>query len=136
MRQEIAWPSYNNSDIKMLPNYLFPEQAVTKDGEGPSIDVESAAGKSIQVTLGVTDVVEQESLDVAIYGSADGNEWGAKPVTAFPQKFYKGLYSIVLDLTPAPDIRFLKIKYTLHRWGHWTSGPNFKFFVFAEPAAG
>jgi hypothetical protein len=136
MRPEVAWPGFNNSDITMLPNFLFPEQAVTKDGEGPSIDIEGAAGKSIQLTLGITEVLEQESLDVAIYGSTDGNEWGPKPITAFPQKFYQGMYSIVLDLTATPDIRFLKVKYKTNRWGHWTSGPEFKFFVYAEPVAG
>jgi hypothetical protein len=116
----------------MLPNFLFPEQAVTKEGEGPSLPLEDAAGKPIQVTLGITDIVEQESLDVAIYGSASGIEWGAKPLTAFPQKFYKGISTILLDLSSTPDVAHLKVKYKPSRWGHWTNGPMFKFYVFAE----
>jgi hypothetical protein len=77
-------------------------------------------------------VVEQASLDVNIFGSADGTEWTAKPLLAFPQKFYKGLYTVLLDLSATPDVRFLKVKYKPARWGHWTTPPQFRFYVFAE----
>ena len=117
----------------MLPNFLFPEQLVTSNSEGPALDISDRTGTVIQLTLGITDIVEQESLDVAVFGSVNGEEWGVKSLTTFPQKFYKGMYTILLDLTATPDIRFLKIKYTMNRWGHWTTGPAFKFFVFAEP---
>jgi hypothetical protein len=116
----------------MLPNFLFPETEVQKDGEGPVVPVEGAAGKTIQLTLGIAGAIEQASLEVAVYGSADGTEWTAKPIVAFPQKFYKGVYTILLDLSQAPDVRFLKAKYKLGRWGHWTTGPEFKFYVYAE----
>ena len=117
----------------MLPNFLFPEQLVTSNAEGPVLDISEHAGSVIQLTLGITEIVEQESLDVAIFGSVDGDEWSAKPLTTFPQKFYTGMYTILLDLGPLPNVRFLKVKYALNRWGHWTTGPAFKFFVFAEP---
>ena len=120
----------------MLPNFLFPEQAVTQDGEGAVVEIGAAAGNIIQLTLGITDVIEQESLDVTVHGSSGGTEWSAKPIATFPQKFYKGMYTILLDLTAAPDTQFLKVKYTVNRWGHWTTGPMFKFFVFAEPLPG
>jgi hypothetical protein len=117
----------------MLPDFLFPEAEVLKDGEGPSVSIENAAGVPVQLTLGITGTVEQESLDVAVFGSADGNEWAAKPLAAFPQKFYQGTYTIVADLGQSPDVRFLKVKYKMGRWGHWTDGPKFTFYVFAEP---
>jgi hypothetical protein len=120
----------------MLPNFLFSEQAVTQDGDGPAIEIDGASGHVVQLTLGITDAIEQQSLDVAVYGSPNGAEWGAKPLTTFPQKFYKGMYTILLDLSPWPETRFLKINYKMNRWGHWTSGPVFKFFVFAEPLPG
>jgi hypothetical protein len=120
----------------MLPNFLFPEQAVTQDGEGAALEIGDAAGAVIQLTLGITDLIEQESIDVTIYGSAAGVEWSVKPLATFPQKFYKGMYTILLDLTPASDVHFLKVKYKMNRWGHWTTGPMFKFFVFAEPLPG
>jgi hypothetical protein len=120
----------------MLPNFVFPEQAVTQDGEGPAVEIDGAAGQVIQLTLGITDAIEQESLEVAVYGSAGGEDWTGKPLTSYPQKFYKGMYTILVDLTPTPEVRFLKVKYKMNRWGHWTSGPMFKFFVFAEPLPG
>lgn len=116
----------------MLPNFLFPETEVRKDGEGSAVEVGNAAAKTLQLTLGITDAVEQESLDVMVLGSPDSAQWTAKPVATFPQKFYTGVYTIVLDLGETPDIQFLKVKYKVNRWGHWTTGPQFRFYVFAE----
>jgi hypothetical protein len=118
----------------MLPNFLFPEAEVQKEGEGPAVPVGDAAGKTLQLTLGITEVVEQESLEVHVHGSADGSDWTAKPLAAFPPKFYKGVSTILLDLAPVPDVQFLRVKYKADRWGHWTSGPTFRFYVFAESA--
>jgi hypothetical protein len=120
----------------MLPNFLFPEQTVTDNGEGPTVDLGDAQGTTLQLTLGITDLNEQVSLDVMIHGSVDGEDWSAKPLTAFPQKFYKGVYSIFLDLSDQPEIRSLKVKYKTHRWGHWTEGPRLVIYVFAETLVG
>jgi hypothetical protein len=118
----------------MLPNFLFPEEHVAgKEGEGASMALGNASGQIVQLTLGITDAIEQASLDVLVYGSADNVEWGAKPLVSFPQKFYKGVYTILLDLTASPDVKYLKVKYKANRWGHWTKGPEFGFYVFAEP---
>jgi hypothetical protein len=68
-----------------------------------------------------------------VHGSPDGETWGAKPLFAFPPKFYKGIYTILLDLGQTPDIRFLRVRYKAARWGHWKSGPRFRFYVFVEP---
>jgi hypothetical protein len=119
----------------MLPNFLFPETEVRKDGEGPVLALENATVNTLQLTLGITEAVEQESLDVLVFGSTDGTEWGAKPLLAFQQKFYTGTYTMLLDLSATPDVRFLKVKYKAARWGHWTTGPQFKFYVFAEALA-
>lgn len=116
----------------MLPNFLFPESEVQKDGEGPAVPVGDAAGKLIQITLGITNTVEQESLEVLIFGSADGADWAARPLVSFPQKFYKGMYTILLDLAPTPDVRFLQARFKTQRWGHWKTGPQFRFYLFAE----
>ena len=116
----------------MLPNFLFPETTVDKDGEGPVVPLEDAAGKTIQLTLGITDVIEQESLEVAVYGSTDGANWLPKPLISFPQKFYSGTYTLILDLSETPAAQFLKLKYKTGRWGHWTTPAQFKFYVFGE----
>ena len=116
----------------MLPNFLLPETEVQKDGEGPALPVDDAVGKTIQLTLGITEVIEQESLEVHIFGSTDGAEWMPKPLISLPQKFYKGISTILLDLSQTPDIRQLKARYKVGRWGHWTTTPQFRFYLFAE----
>ena len=79
------------------------------------------------MTLGITRIIEQESLDVSIWGSEDGNEWGTKPLLAFPQKFYCGTYQILVDLSAHPDVRHVRAKWAVNRWGKrdpkplWTS---------------
>src|SRR4051794_18939482 len=96
----------------MLPNFLFPEQVVTdKSGEGTAVPVDSAAGTVLQLTLGITEVKEQQSLDVLIFGSADGASWAPKPLTSFPQKFYTGVWTILMDLSSTPEIRHLRVNY-------------------------
>jgi hypothetical protein len=119
----------------MLPSFLVEEQAIEKDGEGPVVALDGAAGKTLALTLGITDVKEQQSLDVQVFGSADGAEFGPKPLTAFAQQFYKGVSTTTFDLSPSPDIRYLRVRWKVGRWGHSTDAPMFRFYVFAEVAA-
>jgi hypothetical protein len=116
----------------MPNNFLVPETQAEKDGSGEPLDVGAAAGGPLALTLGITKIVEQESLDVSIWGSADGKEWGAKPLAAFPQKFYQGVYTILLDLAAHPEVRFLQARWKLARWGVGHTQPVFSFYVFAE----
>ncbi|HYP04613.1 MAG TPA: hypothetical protein VER03_00125 [Bryobacteraceae bacterium] len=118
----------------MLPNFLVEEQAVEKDGEGPVVALEGAAGKALALTLGITDVKEQQSLDVQIFGSADGSEFGTKPLTTFAQQFYKGISTATFDLAPTPEIQYLRARWKVGRWGHSVDAPMFRFYVFAELA--
>jgi hypothetical protein len=80
-------------------------------------------GGTLVLTLGITRIVEQESIDLSIWGSPDGHEWGAKPIATFPQKFYCGTYQIILDLTGHSDIKFLRAKWAVNRWGNGDSKP-------------
>jgi len=116
----------------MLPVFLLPETTIREAGTGSPLDLGKSQGRMILLTLGVTRIIEQESLDVAIWGSADGNEWGAKPLISFPQKFYCGTYQILLDLTPHPDLKFVRVKWNAQRWGKGDSKPLFGFYVFAQ----
>ncbi|HEY7680872.1 MAG TPA: hypothetical protein VIC04_10180 [Terriglobia bacterium] len=113
----------------MLDVFLVPEITVEASGESDAIALETGAGQTHLLTLAVTGIVEQESLDVSIWGSADGQEWGAKPLTAFPQKFYQGVYQLLLDLRSQPDVRFLKTKWAVNRWGVGSQTPHFRFLV-------
>jgi hypothetical protein len=116
----------------MLPRFLLPETTVREAGNGSELDLGDSQGRLVLLTLGITRIIEQESLDVSIWGSADGQEWGSKPLVAFPQKFYCGTYQVLLDLAPHPDARFLRVKWSAQRWGKGNSQPLFGFYVFVQ----
>jgi hypothetical protein len=84
------------------------------------------------VTLGITRIIEQESLDVSIWGSADGVTWGARPLATFPQKFYCGTYQILLDLSDRSDAKFLRAKWQASRWGKGDPKPLFTVYMFVQ----
>ena len=116
----------------MLPQFLVPETTVREAGTGPSLDLGADRGDSLILTLGITRIIEQESLDVSIWGSADGNDWGAKPLMSFPQKFYCGTYQILLDLSEHSNMRYLRAKWQANRWGKGDSKPLFSVYVFLQ----
>src|ERR1700752_489049 len=105
-------------------------------GDGPVVDVSGATTRVFLVTLAITKIIEQESLDVAIYGSADGATWGAKSVAAFPQKFYCEESPLLLDLTAHPDVKFVRAHWEVARWGRGTETPMFEFGVTLKEVPG
>ena len=114
----------------MIDTYLVPENTeVSAKGDAVAVDVGSAANRVFLLSLNITDIVEQESLDVSIYGSADGAAWGAKPLTYFPQKFYRAEHPMLLDLTAHREVKFLRAHWEVARWGRGTEVPMFKFGV-------
>ena len=70
----------------------------------------AASHRVFLLSLQITNIVEQESLDVSVYGSADGVTWSPKPITAFPQKFYRGQQPLLLDLTQHADVKFVRAR--------------------------
>ena len=114
----------------MIDTFLVPDKTiVASKGDGPAVDVGSAANRVFLLGLNITAIVEQESLDVSIYGSADGATWGAKPVTNFPQKFYHAQHPLLLDLTGHVDVKFLRAHWEVSRWGRGSETPMFEFGV-------
>jgi hypothetical protein len=81
---------------------------------------------NVRVSLEISSVIEQQSLDVAVWGSPDGANWGEKPLLSFPQKFYRGQHPLLLDLSKSPDIKFLRAHWEVNRWGHHAEGPRFE----------
>ncbi len=117
-----------------MPNtFLIAETKVAENGSGPAVPLGTSAGKMLLLTLGITKIVEQESLDVSIWGSADGNDWGKQPLLAFPQKFYQGTYALLLDLSRRPEVKHVQARWQVARWGVGSTTPMFVFYLFAEP---
>ncbi len=109
---------------------LVPANTVaTGKGDGPVVDVSSAPDRVFLVTLAIRKIIEQESLDVSIFGSSDGATWGAKSLAAFAQKFYCGESPCLLDLTAHPDVKFVRAHWEAARWGRGVETPMFEFDV-------
>lgn len=106
-----------------------PNTVVSAKGDGAAVDVSGATNRVFLVTLAITKIIEQESLDLSIYGSADGATWSAKSIAAFPQKFYCGESPLLLDLTKHPDVKFVRAQWVVARWGRGTETPMFEFGV-------
>ena len=112
----------------MIDTFLVPEKTIAQaKGDSPAVDVSSAANRVFLLTLNITNVIEQESLDVGIYGSTDGATWGAKPIETFPQKFYRAQHPMLLDLTQHAEIRFVRAHWEVNRWGRGDGIPMFEF---------
>jgi hypothetical protein len=115
---------------------------VTSNGEGAAQDVNGSQTRTFLCTLHITDQIEQESLDVSIWGSADGQNWGAKPLLMIPQRFYRGETRQILDLTLRPEVKFIRARWELFRWGRVAPTPMFVLGLhleevpaFAQPGA-
>jgi hypothetical protein len=111
----------------MLPQFLLPETVAQRDGVGAIIAIKND-GKPLAFNLGITRIIEQESLEVSIWGSADRHHW--RQIAIFPQKFYCGSYSLVVDLARHPEVRFLRAQWNMSRWRD--ASPLFGFYVYAE----
>ena len=116
----------------MLQTLLLPESIARADGTGPELDLGSKRGKLLVLTLGITRIIEQESLEVSILGSPDGERWNLRPLVTFPPKFYCGIYSILLNLASSPDVRFVRVAWKMSRWTRAETMPMFGFYVYAE----
>ena len=114
----------------MTDAFLLPEKTmVTAKGDGPILELRPAEGRVFLLTLAITNIIEQESLDVSIHGSTDGAAWDLKPIGAFPQKFYREEVPLLLDLTARPEVKFLRAHWEVARWGRGTETPMFEFHV-------
>ena len=114
----------------MLDTLLVSQKTVVNaKGDGASVDVSAAANRVLLATLYITNIIEQESLDVSVYGSVDGATWDAKPIASFPQKFYRGQQPLLVELTQHPNVKFVRAHWETNRWGRGTETPMFEFHV-------
>jgi hypothetical protein len=112
----------------MVDTFLVAEKSVvTSNGDGPAVNIEGAAERMFLLDLNITQIIEQESLDVSVWASPDGNDWGQKPLVKFPQKFYRGSHPLLLDMRSEPQIKFLRAHWDVNRWGRGEIQPAFEF---------
>ena len=98
---------------------------VEENGFGPAVDIRASKSRTFFCLLTITDQIEQESVDVSIWGSADGVTWGASPLLKWPQQFYRGETRAVLDLNLVPEVNFIRTGWELNRWGRVSPTPLF-----------
>jgi len=114
----------------MIDTFLVPEKTlVNAKGDGPAVDVTGAVNRVFLLSLEITKIIEQESLEVSVYGSVDGAAWSAKPIVSFPQKFYCDESPMLLDLKAHPDVKWVRGHWEVARWGRGTETPMFEFGI-------
>jgi len=116
----------------MALNLVPPQTRVTANGDGERFEVSSSATRTFLCTLEITAQIEQESLDVSIWVSDDGENWGTKPFLMMPQQFYRGRTRLLLDLTMRPEARYIRARWELGRWGRVAPTPMFVFSLTLE----
>jgi len=115
----------------MLPSFLISERQVQESGFSPATDLVTPINEPIEIILGITHAKEQQSLDLSVWGSEDGQNWGDRPLVAFPQKYYCGTYQMVLH-PGRKRVRFLQARWNVSRWGHALKAPVFEFYIMAR----
>ena len=116
----------------MIADVLLAETIARADGVGPVIDLLSKRGKRLILTLGITRITAQQSIEVSVWGSAGHENWGSRPMATIPHKFYCGIYSVPLNLERHPEIRIVRLQWKMSRWRKEEAQPMCEFYVHAE----
>lgn len=98
---------------------------LTENGDGEPRDISATKTRTFLCAMDITDQIEQESVDLSIWGSADGQDFGKMPLLKIPQRFYRGETRQIFDLSMKPEIRFLRARWELARWGRVAPHPMF-----------
>src|SRR5579871_1033203 len=104
---------------------IAPATLLQENGHGEAVDVRASATRTFYCSMLIREQIEQESVDVAIWGSADGENWGTQPLLKLPQQFYRGETRAVLELTLVPEVNFIRAAWDLNRWGRVAPLPMF-----------
>ena len=106
--------------------YLIPKDTLVKEnGNGAPVDIRASHTRTFFCVMNITDQIEQESVDLSIWGSADGENWGTHPILKLPQQFYRGETRAVLELRLVPEVNFIRAGLELNRWGRVAPLPMF-----------
>src|SRR5260370_40439709 len=111
--------------MRMKLDLIPRETRMETNGDGAAFDISESATRTFLCRLTITDQIEQESLDVSIWGSADGVTWTKRPLLKLPQQFYRGTTKMILDLSLRPEIKHIRAHWELFRWGRVAPTPMF-----------
>ena len=109
-------------EIDLVP----PGSQLEENGDGTAVDISASATRTFLCVMEITDQMEQESLDISVWGSADGQNWGTHPILKIPQRFYRGETRAMLELGYRPEVQFIRARWELNRWGRGTPLPRFR----------
>ena len=105
---------------------LIPANSTLESNSvGEPIEISGSESRTFFCVLTVTEQIEQESLDVSIWGSPDGQNFGKLPLLKFPQQFYNGATKMILDVSLRLDVKYLRARWDLNRWGRVSPTPRF-----------
>ena len=108
-------------ELSVIP----PQTKLESNADSQVFDISSTTTRTFLCELTISDQIEQESLDVSIWGSPDGQDFGKRPYLKIPQQFYRGTTKMVLDLSLRLEVRFLRARCELNRWGRVAPTPMF-----------
>lgn len=113
-----------------------PGARLTANGHGQAFNIDASRTRTFLCSMDITEQIEQESIDISVWGSVDREDWGKLPLLKMPQRFYRGDTRQVLDLSMKDTIRFLRAKWELTRWGRVAPHPMFVvgFYLIEIPA--
>src|SRR5580692_7721712 len=106
---------------------IAPGTLLEVNGHGAAVEIRASATRTFFCTMMIREQIEQESVDVAIWGSADGENWGTQPLLKLPQQFYRGETRAALELALVPEVNFIRAAWGLNRWGRVAPLPMFVF---------
>jgi hypothetical protein len=118
-------PQKGNSTVPLEFSLIPADTRLDSSADGAPLNISATVSRTFFCTLTVTRQIEQESLDVSIWGSADGQEFGKRPLLKLPQQFYRGATKMVLDISLRQEIKFLRARWVLNRWGRVSPTPMF-----------
>jgi hypothetical protein len=108
-------------ELDLIP----PGTLLQENGHGEAVNIRASSTRTFFCTMVIREQIEQESADVSVWGSADGENWGAQPLLKLPQQFYRGETRAVLDLNLVPEVNFIRAGWDLNRWGRVAPLPMF-----------
>jgi hypothetical protein len=114
-----------SESIAMVNAVLIPpDTLLTQKGDSPAVEIASSDSRVFLLDLRITQIVEQEYVELWLMGSPDGTTWAAQPLATLPQRFYVGEYPTLIDLSQDLGTRFVRVHWELSRWGRGELTPR------------